>query len=359
LSSRERAAELGSVRAALRSPAVGCDVGGTAVKLVRLAGGRVADAELFSTPRGSAGEVLAALAGRLRAVVERAARNRGGRGRVATGIALPGFLDPARRKVIRLSNLPALDGVAFAPRIESLVPGARVCLDADTNAGGVAEALLGAGRGRERVLYLTLGTGLGAALVVEGVPVRVSRNTVGQVAHVRLTPPAPGRSAAPTCRCGGHGCAESLLSASGILERARAAGIARARNVEELAALGRKSGRSVPGRRARRLWDETGDFLGGLCQTLASLFAPDIVVIGGGIAGAADLWIDRVRDAVAASGPALLGQKIAVEPARLGRFAGALGAALLAARDASQRRSARSSGPSRNGKAVPAVDARW
>ena len=297
------------------APAVGCDIGGTAIKLVRLRGRAVEESLAVPTPaRRSRAGVIDAIAEAIRSL---ASGPGSGLARPAVGVALPGFLDAARARVIRLSNLPRLDGVPLGKELERRL-GVSVVLDTDTNAGAVAEARIGAGAAHERVLYLTAGTGLGAALAVRGEPVRVSRHTVGQVAHIPLD------LRGPPCSCGSRGCAEVLLSARGVLRRARRSGL-RARSAEDICRIagdGRPSGRDAAA--ARAVWREVGDLMGGLLRILSALFSPDIIIVGGGLAGAADLFLPAARRRLGRFGGA------AVVPAARGRFAGAIGMALLA-----------------------------
>ena len=295
----------------------GCDVGGTSLKAVRLEGREIAASHEAPTPSdGDARAITDAIAAAVRAVSDGRA--------LPAGVAVPGFLDADRSGVLHLSNLPALDGAPLrrelARRLRS-----RIVLDADTNAGAVSEALLGAGRPFERVLYVTAGTGLGAALVIRGEPVRVSNHTVGHVAHVPLDPDGL------RCRCGARGCAEALLSARGIVLRARSRGVRGARTPEDLHRIATSRRKSPERALARAVWRETGDLLGGLARLLWTLFRPEAIVIGGGIAGAADLFLPRARARLEqARGPRGRGQ---APPALLtaagGRFAGAAGMALL------------------------------
>jgi glucokinase len=241
-------------------------------------------------------------------------------------VALPGFLDEARERVLRLSNVPALDGVPLRARLERRL-GLPVTLDTDTNAGALAEALLGAGRGFERVLYLTLGTGLGVAFVVGWRPVRVSHHTVGQAAHVPLRPRGT------RCRCGERGCAEAELSAGGILRRARARGLRGLASTHELWELaGRRGAGSAL--KAREVWRETGRLLGLLCVTLGAIVDPDAIVIGGGVAAAAEQLLPVLEREIRDHLTPRLGRPVALRPAALGHLAGAVGAALLGARPA-------------------------
>src|SRR5690606_37790419 len=143
-------------------------------------------------------------------------------------------------------------------------PGA--VLDTDTNAGATAEAVLGAGRDARRVLYVSLGTGLGAALTDGGRPVRVRNHIVGQVAYI------------PIQKRG----AEELLCERGILARA-VSRFSTARGLSEHAAAGDPQ--------ALHAWRETGAILGQLLAILCALWQPDVALTGGGIAHASEHFL--------------------------------------------------------------------
>ncbi len=290
--------------------AVGVDLGGTNVKLVSLRGRRVLDRAHHPTPAGTASEIAATLAALIRGASSRIG------GLPAVAVAVPGFLDRRRRRIELLSNVPALDGFALAASLERRLRGAvtpPIRLDADTNAGALGEARLGAGRGASRLLYVTVGTGLGAALITDGRIVRVSRHTVGQVAHIPLDP------AGPRCPCGARGCAEQLIAARGITARARRLALAARdrRSPADVLAAARRSSRA-----ARAVLRETGVLLGRLLSILTAMLSPDRVVVGGGVAGAAEFLLPATRRE--------LRDRVEVRPAALGRFSGAVGAAIIA-----------------------------
>jgi glucokinase len=274
--------------------AIACDVGGTELKF-----GSVQESEWTSCGRrptpSSAAEFIETVVAGLRPLGHEPLPSR-------AGLALPGYLDTDRRRLLRSTHLSFLEGVAIADLIEAAL-GREVVLDTDTNAGAVAEARLGAGRDADRLLYISLGTGLGAALIERGRPVRVRRHTVGQIAEI----PIDGKRA------------ESLLGASGIQERYGAR--------DAPAAIAQ---RAVGGEgRAREVWLETGVVLARLLEILCALWQPDAVVIGGGVSAAAPLFLPAARERLAASGVAAA-REVRLEPARLLPWSGAIGAALLA-----------------------------
>lgn len=300
--------------------AIGCDLGGTLLKAACLRGERVLGRIQHPVPAAPARPLAAiesAVAAAL-ALVQTASRGR--RGAPALGFAVPGFLDPKRRRIVFLSHLPSLNGLPLAGRLERRFRGeiARpVVLEADSNAGAYGEARLGAGRNFSRVLYLTLGTGLGAALVAGGEVVRVSNHTVGQAAHVPLG------AESPRCTCGKRGCAEALLAAKGLRWRAERRGL---EETEPEAVFKLAAGGS---RAARGVFRELGADLGRLLAWLANFFSPEVLVIGGGLSRAAPLFLPEARKSFArAVHPRLRGQ-VAIRAGALAPYAGAIGAALL------------------------------
>lgn len=297
---------------------IGCDVGGASIQFTLLEGSRPLHPLRVPTPKERAGFIEELSAAVLRLVETT------GRGRprpTAIGVGFCGLLDERRRSIVRSTHLPALNGCRLVSILERRTR-LSVTLDTDTNAGAVAEATLGAGRGHSRALYVSLGTGLGAALVVGRRPVRVSYHTVGQISEVLIndvaTPPCQVRRA------------ESLLSTRGILARARRRGLRRLHSTADLFAAAQAGDRD-----ARQVWLETGQILGRLLHTLVSLWAPDVVIIGGGTAGAAELFLKHAKRQMKAQRSK--SEKLPpLKAASQGPMAGAIGAALLA-RQAEER----------------------
>lgn len=310
--------------ARFKTLALGCDLGGSEIKVVALREDRLASRIRLPTPRGArAGDVIA--------LIEKAAREAAAPSlgvlrlpAITLGVAVPGFLDRRRARPVHLSNLPALDGAPLSSSL-SRRTGWPVVLEADSNAGALGEARLGAGRGARRLLYLTLGTGVGAAMIVEGSIVRVSHHTVGQVAHLPLDPRGP------PCPCGARGCLESVLGARGIVFRAARA----ARRGADLPPEARRSpadlcAAALAGSRdARRVFWEVGSLLGAALALLSNFLSPDRIVVGGGIAGAGKLLLDPAERVLFRRVHPRLRAGLTLRRGRLAPFAGALGAALL------------------------------
>ena len=281
---------------------VGCDIGGTSIQVGCFDGRKRLHVETVATPPAPA-----ALLSALTCAIDRVDQ-----GATAIGVAFCGLLDPTRRKIVRSTNLPALRGMALAERLERRVE-RPVVLDADSNAGAIAEALHGAGNGARRLLYVSLGTGVSAALVVDGVPVRCSNHTVGQIAGLRIENPRGASTRRMTT-------AEAALSAGGIIKLARRLGV----SVRDTAELWQRA--EDGDRRAARCWRLAGETLGTLLETLIALWSPTRVVIGGGIAGAADRLLPAAQTVLERRGSSTP----TLRAARLGRWSGALGAACCA-----------------------------
>lgn len=224
------------------------------------------------------------------------------------------------------------DGVvAFAPHLtwrdeplaETLSPrlGLPVAVDNDANVTALAELRLGAARGHSDVVCITLGTGIGGAIVLDGEVRRGGSGFAGEFGHMPVVP--DGRS----CPCGQRGCWEQYCSGTALLAAARAPG-------GEPATIDGPSV-TVAALRGERwavdAFDEVGRWLGhGLAGVCAAL-DPALVVVGGGLIAAGDLLLDP---ATATLEKQLVGagyrQTPRVVPAELGPDAGFIGAALLA-----------------------------
>jgi len=296
--------------------AVGCDAGGSAIKAALVdANGRV---HAFLLRRWTPGR--RAIAPRIARVIETLKVRAGTDWRrvVGIGIAVPGWLDATRGALARADNLP---GAVGEPVRHILARRFRrpVVLEADTNAALLGECAWGAGAGIERVLILAAGTGVGAALAVAGEPVRVAHHVTAHVAHVYAGP------ASIPCACGRRGCAQATLSAGGLVARARRAACARTTATAHDVFRRAGEGDARCARALRAYARDLGRFLG----ELSNLFTPDAVIFAGGLSGAWPAISDTARASFARAAIAPVPRLL---PAKLGRRAGALGAAAAAFR---------------------------
>ena len=229
----------------------------------------------------------------------------------AAGFGIPSLIDRRSGISVRCVHLP-LDGVPFGALMADRL-GIPVIVDNDANCAVVAETSVGAARGCSYVVLLTLGTGIGGGLVLDGELYRGAIGAGGELGHVPVDldgPPCFGG-------CPGRGCLEALCSGTAI---ERDAGMP----AEEVAR------RAYAGESASvTLLHEVGTRLGAGLAGLAMTFNPEVIVIGGGVMGAGDLLLQPAREELArrALAPAC---DVPVVAAALGPEAGMIGAALLA-----------------------------
>jgi glucokinase len=233
------------------------------------------------------------------------------------GVGLPGPVDPERGLVLSLTNIPGWKDfplVDFLKRSLS-VP---VSIENDANAMALAEARKGAARGFSHVLCLTLGTGVGGGLIMDGRIYRGPMFMGGEVGHIPVVPDGP------SCECGGRGCLELYVGNRAILARARRL-FGRPVALEDLSVMARKGHG-----RARKIWQDVGARIGFAMAGVVNVFNPQVIVIGGGVSSAGSILIGAIRVALRRHAMQQLKGKVRIKRAQLGRDAGVLGAALLA-----------------------------
>jgi len=325
-------------RPLLQGPVLALDLGGTNARAaVVTPDGRVAVRRAGPTPMGEGRDaVLELCLGLLRAArSEHVAA--GGAPPVAVGIAAPGPLYPDRGTLIDPPNLRGeWWGYPLAPTIGEAV-GLPWALGKDTNVNILAERDFGAGEGSDDIVYLTISTGIGGAVISGGRPIVGPDGVAGELGHMTVDMDGP------RCGCGGVGHLEAVASGTGIANAARealehgaqaphlvrlAASIApqrlSARHVTEAADLG-DAVAGVILERARRA-------VAVAVVSIVNVFGPDSVILGGGITLA---WGERLlaptREAVASSAFRIPGQRARVVPAALGDDVGLIGTVPLVA----------------------------
>lgn len=250
----------------------------------------------------------------------------------AAAVGSPGPLDSETGVILFSSNLNVKDfplGPLLATALQR-----PVLLQNDVRVGGYGEYRLGAGRGYKNVFTAFVGTGIGGCLVLNGSMVTGSTGNAGEVGHIIV------KAGGPRCGCGRRGCLEALASRTAITRRITKAirqgvptsladkilkkgGKLKSGDLAEAVA----QGDNVATREVRR----AALFLGLGLGSVANLFGPEIIIVGGGVAEAlGDPWVEQVR--IATREQALIDPegKIKIERGALGDDAGMLGAGLLA-----------------------------
>lgn len=309
--------------------AIGIDLGGTDIKSGLVAeDGTIVNSEMIPTvaSRG-VDHVIERMVGLINMHRE-CAESRSFHLR-AVGVGAPGTLSHCRGVVIAPPNLPGWRNVPIVDRIETAT-GLRVVLENDANNAALAEFLCGAGRGCRSLVMLTLGTGIGSGIILDGHLFRGSNELAGELGHsiVQLD----GRP----CNCGQRGCLEAYASAAATAARAR-----ERIDAGEVSSLSRivEQGQQIDAARvaeaaragddlARRLWLETGRYLAVGCINIMRAFDPERIILSGGMSHAGDYLLQTVVTAFDEMSSDMLGDQPDIRIAELGNDAGLVGAAL-------------------------------
>jgi glucokinase len=311
---------------------LGIDLGGTKIAAgVVTGGGEVQGLATAPTPaRQGVRAVMRAMA----TVARQAAREAGVaiKDLAGGGVGAPGPIDARAGTVVSPPNLPGWRDVTLGAQLGRVL-GLTLALENDANVAGLAEHRFGAGRGCSPLVYLTVSTGIGGALLLDGRLVGGVRGAAGEVGHLVAVPDGP------LCGCGNRGCLEAVASGSAVARYAREAvraGVPSALTERFAARPGRITAAAVADL-ARAGDPEAGRILAGAMEHLGrgvaglvNLLNPERVVIGGGLASLGPLLFDPVRRAVARHANAVAAGSVTVVPAALGVHAGILGAAALA-----------------------------
>lgn len=292
------------------STVIGVDVGGTSIKAA-LFDQDMRGIEQCTRPTPAHGrEPAKAVADEVADVVAELAKKAEERP-AAVGVMVPGVVDESTGIARYAGNV----GWRDAPMAELLTERIEypVAFGHDVRAGGLAEAELGAGKGFGTSLFLSIGTGISAALVING-ELYSSGGYAGELGHLDV---GSGRE----CVCGAVGCLETVATAPAI------SAAYRERTGRE---LGSEEVLASPDAAAREVTEELLEALVTALAAVTTLFAPEVLVCGGGVFGAGDRLLDPLAERLARR---LTFQRVpALRLAELGSAAGSVGAGLLARR---------------------------
>jgi glucokinase len=301
--------------------AIGIDFGGTSIKSAVVREGRIVqrgepiDTQAFAESAALV-EALAGLIGKLRDAHPDVA---------GVGIGLPGFVDSVNGIVHSLTNVAGWSEVPLAQTLRERT-GLVVTIENDANAMAYGEFKYGAAKGGRHVVCVTLGTGVGGALIFDGHLYRGAQLAAGEIGHMSID--LHGRRGP----YGADGGLEEYVGNQQIAERAvalyRNHGQTKTRkectprNLQKAAAAGDPV--------ALRLWDDLGIELGAALASVVWIINPDTIVIGGGVALAGDVLFQPIIREIRGRTLALFHENLRVVPARLGNDAGIIGNAALA-----------------------------
>jgi glucokinase len=235
----------------------------------------------------------------------------------AVGIGCGGPLDAERGVLLAPPHLPGWRDVPVTELAEREFERPST-LENDATAAAAGEHRWGAGAGTRNMVYLTISTGVGGGVVIDGRLYRGAGLNGGELGHVTID--WRGRH----CRgCGRLGCLEAYVSGTSIAERAQEAGLELA-TAEEVAAAARAGDA-----RATAVWDETLEALACGLTSIVNLFEPELVVVGGGVSRSGEQLLGPVRELVRRDAMRAAGEAVRIVPSALGDHVGVVGAAAI------------------------------
>ncbi|HXV44308.1 MAG TPA: ROK family protein [Anaerolineae bacterium] len=242
----------------------------------------------------------------------------------AIGVCCPGPLDHVAGMVLDPPNLTGWVNVPLQHLLEERL-GLPAPLEHDAKAAALGEFHFGAGRATNNLVFIVVGTGVGAAIIINGELYRGPTNSAGEVGHITVD------MNGPACSCGSNGCVEVYVAGPDLAQRFREAVSGQqltvpenmdGRYVAELAGQGQPQALAV--------FERAGQALGVAIATMAHLFDIDFYIIGGSVAGAGDLLLNPTRQAVRYRAFESIGSRVKVVASPLGDDAAILGCAWVA-----------------------------
>ena len=250
------------------------------------------------------------------------------------GVSAAGFISSDRKTILATPNIAGWNGVNLDRELNEIL-GKTIVLENDANAAAWGEFKFGAGRGRNDLMLLTLGTGVGGGLILAGSLFRGAFGIGAELGHMRLVPDGH------LCGCGIRGCLEQYASGSALLRHAREAISASPDIARNLLARGDGTLEGLKGEHitdaaregdpvALAAFNKQADWLGLACASYSLIIDPEAIIIGGGVADAGELFLAPVREAMRKYMPfAESHASPKIIAAKFGNDAGLIGAADL------------------------------
>lgn len=300
------------------------DLGGTNLRVAAVrSDGRILYRARRETPQaGQAGEIVSVISGAAKECLNNVKENV-----KAFAAAVPAIIDFEKGITLRLPNIPALNNFHLAAALEDEL-NLQCVLENDANAAAIGENWLGASRDLKNSLLVTLGTGIGGGIIIDGKIYRGADGTAGEFGHICVEP-----FGAP-CGCGSRGCVEQYASATAIVRMAD-----EMRGQFPESELSKKDGFSAldiyeSGKTGDKLALEVfrlqGFYLGIVLADLTNVFNPEAFIIGGGAAAGWDLFITELKKQIHLRAYRQPAERAKLIRAELGDDAGILGAARVA-----------------------------
>jgi glucokinase len=313
---------------------IGIDFGGTNIKIALLQNiSKVKQKLVFSTKkyknRSEVISVFADICGKF--IIENNIKKTQIYG---IGIGVAGPIDFDKGYIHYLTNVKGWKNTHLKEMLSEKIK-LPVYVDNDVNIVTLGELAYGAGKGYDNAICLTLGTGVGGGIVINGHLYRGANFTAGEIGHI------PINMEGPKCNCGGHACLERYVGNKYIVERAKSLLNSNKTSLilklvdNDLSQITPKVISEAAKKKdkiALKIWREVGKYLGVALTGLVNTLNPEVIIIGGGVSNAGKPLFDAIKETVklrAMENPASF---VRIVPAKLGEKAGVIGASVLAVR---------------------------
>jgi glucokinase-like ROK family protein len=249
------------------------------------------------------------------------------------GIGVPGPVDFSAGTLVSPPIMPGWDRYPIIQTVQQWFPSANVVVDNDVNVMALGEVYQGVGRGVDNLIFVKIGTGIGAGIICEGKIYRGSSGCAGDIGHIGVN------KSGPMCHCGNKGCLEAVTAGPAIAERSLLA--AQAGKSPILLSYYEKNGNFL---RAEDVGDaaregdalaieiirESGQFIGDVLAGLVNFYNPGVIVIGGGVSNLGNLLLSSIRQTVLNRSTPLATRNLHIVFSEIGPDSGVIGAVNLA-----------------------------
>ena len=306
------------------------DLGGTNLRAANIdRNGRIHERVRTPTPGSkAAADIVSAIVAAVRECEAESSKRGAHLGGVS--VVVPGSVHVETGAVFNAPNIPSLQGYELVPALKRAI-GRPVLLENDANAAAVGEMWRGVARGYQTILCLTLGTGVGGGIILDGKLWRGADGTAGEIGHTTVEP-----FAGVKCKCGNTGCLEVYASATAIVRMTREAlgrypsSLLHSTATDDLTSEKVFSAASEGDELALQVFQRMGIYLGIAMANLINIFNPEMIVIGGGVSAGWEMFAQHARAEVTKRAFPVPAQRCQIVRAACGDDAGLIGAAWLA-----------------------------
>jgi len=249
----------------------------------------------------------------------------------AVGVGVPGPVVEQAGGVIAPPIMPGWDHFPIRDHLTALWS-CPVALNNDAELGALGEWAYGAGRGEDHLLYIKVGYGVGAGLLIDGQVYRGATGSAGEIGHITVD------DRGPVCTCGNVGCLEALAGGRAIAERAKQTiwnanqrtQLSLTSSVDGITAVDVAAAAEKGDLVAQAIITEAGEYLGVAIANLINIVNPGMVIVGGGVARMGDLFLEPIRSSVRKRSLEAAVENLRITAAMLGRRSTSMGAVVQA-----------------------------